>query len=375
MRLSNARLEDGRLVDLVVRDGRIAALEPPGAGDLDLGGRLVLPALRDGHVHLDKTTLGMGWLPNSGAATVAERIEHERRTRPSLTPVAERATRLLRQMIGLGTTRLRSHVDIDETIGLSQFHAVREVVERHQGLADIELVAFPQAGILRRPGVAELLDAALAEGAELVGGLDPARHDGDAAGHLAIVFGLAQKHGRGIDIHLHDRDAGGNAQLRDVAARTRAAGMAGMVTVSHAFSLGTEDARDFAETAEALAEAGVAIVTSSPSSGPVPPVKPLLARGVRLIAGSDNIRDLWSPFGNGCMIERAMLIALRQGFRTDADLALALDLCGGEGRVGIGTADFIALAAETRAEAIATRPPRLVFRHGRLVARDGVWLG
>ena len=98
--------------------------------------------------------------------------------------------------------------------------------------------------------------------------------------------------------------------------------------------------------------------------------------GVTLRAGSDNIRDLWSPFGNGCMIERAMLIALRQGFRTDADLALAYDLGCDSRRLAPGTpADFIAIAAETRAEAITERPARLVFRAGNLIARDGMYLG
>ncbi|HTN12226.1 MAG TPA: cytosine deaminase, partial [Acetobacteraceae bacterium] len=145
---------------------------------------------------------------------------------------------------------------------------------------------------------------------------------------------------------------------------------------SHAFSLGTQDEADFAATATALAKAGVAILTSSPSAGPVPPVKPLLAHGVTLRAGSDNIRDLWSPFGNGCMIERAMLICLRQGFRTDADISLAYDLCCDSRRLTPGAqADFIAIAAETRAEAVAERPARMVFRNGSLIAQDGTYLG
>jgi cytosine deaminase len=377
MRLTNARLEDGTRADLTIEAGRIAAITPAtGApGDLGLGARLLLPALTDGHVHLDKTVLGMPWRPNSGAPTVAGRIDNERRLRRSLSPVAERATALLHRMIARGTTRLRTHVDIDDEIGLENFHAIQRVIAGFRAQADIELVAFPQSGILRRPGVAELLDAALAEGATHIGGLDPATYDGDAKAHLDIVFSLAQKHGKGIDIHLHDRDPGGNAQLRDIAARTAAAGMAGRVTVSHAFSLGTPDEADFAATADALAAAGVAILTSSPSAGPVPPVKPLLARGVALSAGSDNIRDLWSPFGTGCMIERAMLICLRQGFRTDADLALAYDLCCDSHRVAPGTADFIAIAAETRAEAIAERPARWVFRSGQLIAADGAYKG
>ncbi len=379
MRLSNARLEDGRCVDVVVEGGRIAAFEPCGSGGgEDLAGRLLLPALVDGHVHLDKTLLGMGWRPNSGAADVRGRVENERAVRGGLAlPVVVRAENLLRRMISHGTTALRTHVDIDDVVGLGNFHAVMQAVAPFRDLVDVQVVAFPQSGILTRPGVAGLLEEALREGADLVGGLDPLAIDGDVEGHLEVVFGLAERHGRGVDIHLHDVGPAGNAQLRAIAAR--AGRLGGRVTVSHAFSLGTADADDFAVTADALAASGVTILTSSPPSMVVPPVKALRARGVVVHGGSDNIRDLWSPFGNGDMLERAMLIALKQGFRSDADLALAYDVCAGEGAAALGlpgravavgaAVDFIAVAAETRAEAVAERPGRrMVFKGARRLA-------
>lgn len=386
MIISNARIDGTGLVDISIAAGRIAAIAPAAGrpGAVDLGGALVLPGLVDGHVHLDKTLWGMGWRPNSGAADVRGRIENERVHRRSLPPVAERGGALLRQMIACGTTALRTHTDVDDAYGLENFHATMALAARFRGEVDIQVVAFPQSGILCRPGVAELLAAALREGADLVGGLDPATIDGDAKGHLDIVFGLAQRHDKGIDIHLHDRDPGGNVQLRDIAARTRAAGMAHRVTVSHAFSLGTDDASDFAATADALAEAGVHVLTSSPSAGPVPPVKALRARGVVIHAGSDNIRDLWSPFGNGDMLERAFLVALRQGFRADADIAVALSLCSDATALGLfahrlvvgGPADLVAVGAETLGEAVANRPARrMVMKGGVVVGREGRYVG
>jgi cytosine deaminase len=382
IQLTNGRGADGAAIDITIVDGRIAAITPydPTAMGTDLGGRLVLPALVDGHVHLDKTVMGLPWRANSGAPTVQGRIENERSVRHTLSqPVERRGTTLLRRMIAHGTTALRTHVDIDDDVGLDNFHAVLRLIEPFRAMVDIQVVAFPQSGILARPRVADLLDAALREGADLVGGLDPATIDGDAKGHLDVVFGLAGKHGKGIDIHLHDGGPGGNEQLRDIAARSLAAGMARRVVVSHAFSLGTTDADDFAATADALAEGGVAILTSSPSPTPVPPVKALRARGVRIFAGSDNIRDLWSPFGNGDMVERAMLISLRQGFRADADIALAYDLCSGEAALGLGLpartlaigapADLIALDSETLGEAVAERPPgRWVYHAGKKIS-------
>ena len=125
----------------------------------------------------------------------------------------------------------------------------------------------------------------------------------------------------GIDLHLHDAGDAGLVEIIAVCERTRAAGLEGRITVSHGFSLGaaTEDA--FARTADAMAEAGVSLVTHGGGASPLPPVKALRERGVAVFAGNDDVRDPWSPFGNGDMLERAMLLAWRSGYRTDDDLA------------------------------------------------------
>lgn len=193
MLLTNARLPNGSgatgPVDVAIAHGRIAAITPAaGRPGTDMAGALLLPSLVDGHVHLDKTVWGLPWQSNSGAATVRERIENERIGRASLPPVAERGANLLRQMITSGTTALRTHTDIDDAHGLSNFHATMALVARFKGQADIQVVAFPQSGIITRPRVADLLAQALREGADLVGGLDPASIDGDAKAHLDIVF-------------------------------------------------------------------------------------------------------------------------------------------------------------------------------------------
>ena len=176
-------------------------------------------------------------------------------------------------------------------------------------------------------GAPDLMAAALRAGADLVGGLDPAGFDGDVKGQLDIVFGLAERFGKGIDIHLHDGGETGAAELRDIAERTIAAGMQGRVAVSHAFALGSIAPAVFEKTADALARAEVAIMTSCPPSAPVPPVRALRERGVTVFAGSDNIRDCWSPFGNGDMLDRAAIIAERHAMFTDRELedVFALD--------------------------------------------------
>jgi cytosine/adenosine deaminase-related metal-dependent hydrolase len=388
-RLINAKLADGRLVDVGIEGGRIASIDQAGThGDskavtIDLGGALLVPGFVDGHLHLDKTLIGLPFQPHRPGDTIAERIARERELRRELrAPVEERAMRLIRQIVPLGTTALRSHVDIDPEVGLAGLHALLKVREAAHDLVDIQIVAFPQSGILVAPGVAELLDAAIAEGADLVGGLDPAGIDGDVEGHLDAIFSIAERRGVGLDIHLHDPGPLGCYELRKIAGRALAAGLAGRVAVSHAFALGEVDEGEFGRTAEALARAGVAIMTNGPGPVPMPPVKRLRAAGVRVFAGSDNIRDAWSPLGDGDMLARAMLISWRQDFRADADLELAFELATSSAAEVLGLADYglkaggaadlVAVNAGSIAEAVAARPPRsLVIKRGRVVAQEG----
>ena len=382
MILRNATLPDGARHDIELKDGRVAAFLPPSDAE---PGVLVLPPLIDGHIHLDKTLLGLPWVPNQAAGNrVADRIEAERKVRAARTvPEAETGANLVRQVVASGTLHMRSHVDIDNQLGLRNLHEILKVRERFRDLVTIQIVAFPQSGILRSPGTAELLDAAIAEGADLLGGLDPVGIDGDLDGHLDAIFAIAERRGVGVDIHLHDSGESGIAQLTAIAHRTEAAGLNGRVAVSHAFALGSVPT-DLAErTADLLAEAGVAIMSHGPGGATMPPLKLLHDHGVEVFGGSDNIRDAWSPFGNGDMLERAMMIGYRANFRHDEELALAFDMVtAAAARVlgimpyGIavgGPADFVVVEAGSLAEAVAARPRRkLVIKAGRIVAKDGV---
>lgn len=387
--LANALLSCGRRADIRIADGRIAAIAPLGsstaadADRIDLAGALILPGLIDGHIHLDKTLLGMPFTPHQRGASVAERIRIEKELRRGLSiPIEERAMRLIEQVVAFGTVALRTHVDIDDEARLDGLHALLRVREAVRELIDIQIVAFPQSGIVACPGVADLLDNAIRDGADLVGGLDPAGIDNDVTGHLDAVFAIAERYGVGVDIHLHDPGPLGCFELRQVAARTKAAGLDGRVAVSHAFALGDVDSVEFERTAAALAGAGVAIMTNGPGPVPMPPVKRLVAGGVTVFAGSDNIRDAWSPYGNGDMLERAAIVGYRQGLLADEDLALAFDLASGaatrvlgraENAIVVGAAaDLIAVPAQSIAEAVAAHPPRaLVMKGGRVVAREG----
>jgi cytosine deaminase len=391
VRYANATLPDGSRRHIDVEGGHIVSLpsagnSTPATGDVvDLGGALVLPPLIDGHIHLDKTLLGLPWVPNQArGGQVADRIEAERKVRAARTiPQSETGANLVRQVMASGTLHMRSHVDIDNQLGLRNLHDILKVRERFRDLVTIQIVAFPQSGIMRSPGTAALLDEAIAQGADLVGGLDPVGIDGDLDGHLGVIFAIAERRGVGIDLHLHDVGESGITQLLAIAERTKAADLQGRVTVSHAFALGSVPADIAIRTADRLAEADVAIMSHGPGAAPMPSLKLLHEHGVTVFGGSDNIRDAWSPFGNGDMLERAMLIAYRANFRHDEELALAFDMvtAAAAGVLGIpsyglaagASADFVTVNAASLPEAVATRPPRrLVVKAGRTIARDGV---
>lgn len=388
LRLENACL-DGVTVDITAVDGIIAAIDPAGvtsrpvdAEILELAGRVVTPLLVNGHAHLDKTFWTLPWRPHRSGRSIKKRVARERAIRAEeTTPQAPRSTALGAQMAQAGVGYVRSHVDIDTLVGLSGLEAV---LEARAGLADaleIQIVAFPQSGILADPGVAELMAEAMMSGADVVGGLDPFGFDDNIDAHLDIVFALAEKHSAPVDIHLHDAGRAGLHQIEEICARTRALGMQGHVAVSHAYALGSLPTHRIRQTVERIAEAGVAIMTDGPV-GTTPPVQLLRDAGVTVFSGSDGIRDAWSPYGVPGMTSIATQLAYQSDFRDDVDLEAVLDIvthCGARALelvhygIEIGhRADLVVFDTVASAEVVAASlSPALVLRNGRALPADG----
>ena len=388
--LAKVRLADGRHVDIRMAEGVIEAIGPTldaeGVRVIDGGGLLALPGMFDGHVHLDKTLTGLPWFPYPAGPGRASRIATERGLRAQFPPPAERASNLVRKAIAAGTTAFRSHADIGPDIGVRHVEALLEVKAVFSHAADFQIVAFPQYGVLAAPGTFELMDEALSMGADVAGGIDPIVQDGDLDGQLDLLFRLAEKHGVGIDPHIHHPGEHGLREIAALAERTRAAGLEGRVTVSHGFCLGACPDDVFERLAGAMAEAGMSLVTHGGGASPLPPVKKLRERGVEVFIGNDDVRDTWAPYGNGDLLIRSMLLSWRSGYRADEDLAVAFDCASAAARrvfghddrgIAVGApADLFTVHAETLGEAVAQHPPRgRVFKAGRLVASDGVYLG
>ena len=393
MVIHNLVLESGETGSVAIDGSVISAIEPgsarvaPDAVVIDGGGKLLLPAFVDAHAHMDKSLLGREWYLNEVGPSLSEMVNNERRYRVEQNiDFREQTGRVGRRMIAAGTTHTRSFVDIDTDIGLKAFEGLMHTREDlRQGLS-IQVVAFPQSGMLVRPGTVELMETALRNGADVVGGLDPSSMDRDPKGHLDTIFRMAGRFDVDIDIHLHEPGELGAFAIELIAERTKALGMQGRVTVSHAFCLGGVNDGYLAALIELLVANDIAIMSHGPSGGrPAPPVKRLHEAGVRLCAGNDGIRDTWGPLNMPDMLLRAFLITYRNNFRQDEDIEIALRMCsyGGADVIGLpdfglgpgNIADLVIVEGQNPIEAMIERPARwLVMTGGRTVAREGACL-
>ncbi|VVD84235.1 amidohydrolase family protein [Pandoraea terrigena] len=391
LEIRNARGLDGSPVDVRVENARIVALAPslpggPGNGvrQIDAGGAILLPGLVESHTHLDKTVWGMPWYVNACGSQLIDRIDNERQWRAGSGHDAAAASLALgRAFLAAGTTRLRTHVDIDTDAGLRHLEGVLATREALADTLDMQIVAFPQSGVLDRAGTVALLDDSLARGADVLGWLDPCAIDRDPKASLDAMFALADKHGCPVDIHLHEPGEMGMFSLELMLERIAALGMQGKVVVSHAFCLGELDAARAEVWLARLADAGVALITTAPPSRTVPPLMACRRAGVTLAGGNDGIRDTWTPYGSPDMLERAMMIGLRYNLRRDDALEIALDCVTYQGASACGfddyglragaRADLVLVDAVNAAQAIVTRAPRRwVVANGNIVVSEGV---
>ncbi|HLI27613.1 MAG TPA: amidohydrolase family protein [Chloroflexota bacterium] len=336
----------GGLVDIALAGERVAAVvptgmsPPPGEPVLDVGGRAVLPAFVEPHIHLDKAYL-LDRLEAAGlpAGTLAEAIASTARLKPTFTrtDLRARAERALHALLRHGCTAARVHVEIEPIVGLLGVEVHLELAAAYAGVFDLQLVAFPQDGIQRLPGVAELLEEALRLGCHVVGGcpyVDP-----DPAAHIDQVFALAERWGRPVDFHLDFSDDPHEAWVDHVCARARALGMQGRVAVGHLTSLAAMPPAEAAPRIAALVEAGVAVIAlpatdlylSGRRVDHAPPrgitrLRELHAAGVLVALGNNNLQNAFTPVGNGNPLQMAWLAGLAGQLGTSAEQRLLLEM-------------------------------------------------
>lgn len=364
--------------------GIIVEITPTAAQDYATGtvdgrGLLALPGLINAHAHLDKSWWGHPWQSYGGEQSTEGRIRHERERRGELgIPSTDITRAVLDQSVRTGTTAFRTHVDVDLGLGLDGISIVRDAFAQFDGALGLQIVAFPQDGVLRRPGVIDLLAQAAAAGVEFIGGLDPAAIDRDPVGQLDALFDIAAEHGCGIDIHLHDGGELGAFELELIAERTERYDLQGRVNIAHGFAIVQIPESRRRDLLLTFGELDVTWTTVAPLRLPQLPLQEFADARVDFAFGTDGIRDLWSPYGTGDLLGIAWQYARAGGVVRDEDLLRVVEIATSRAARFVGReahdlvvgsrADIVLVDAENPMDALVRAPAReIVIGGGRLL--------
>ncbi|WIT14409.1 amidohydrolase family protein [Paucibacter sediminis] len=400
MLIRNICLPDGRVgQDLLVQAGRIAAIGPQlpvpeGVELLDGGGWLLSPPFVDAHFHMD-ATLSYGLPRVNQSGTLLEGIALWGELKPRLTQEAlvERALRYCDWAVAKGLLAIRSHVDVcDER--LLAVEALLHVRERVQPYLDLQLVAFPQDGVLRAPAALANLRRALDMGVDVVGGIPHfERTMSDGAASVRLLCELAAERGLRVDMHCDESDDPLSRHVETLASETQRLGLQGRVTGSHLTSMHSMDNYYVSKLIPLMAEAQLHAVAnplinitlqgrhdSYPKRRGMTRVPELMAAGINVGFGHDCVLDPWYSLGCADMLEVASMglhvaqLTSQAGMRACFDAVttnnarvLGLD---GYGLAPGCHADFVLLQARDPVEAIRLRAQRLlVVRRGQVLSR------
>lgn len=337
--VSAARLRDGRVVDIGVTGDRISAIADPSSLhaplELAAGGRLVTESFINAHLHLDKVyTLGrvgdaaLTAYGSGSAGGALAGIELARAVKQSYdrTWILPNVRRALAEAVRHGTLHLLAFADVDTTGRLEGVAAVLEAREEFKDVLDISIVAFPQDGVLRDPGAAELCESALAAGADVVGGIPWIEESvEDAARHIEWACALAARLGRRVAMLVDDDDDPALTTTGMLAEAMLAHGLEGRGIACHARAVGAYAEPDQRRLAALALRAGLGFVSDPHTGSGRLPVDLFDRLGVPVALGQDDIEDAYYPFGRNNMLEVAFLAAHMLGFLSQRDQERVLD--------------------------------------------------
>jgi cytosine deaminase len=376
-------------MDIGVTRGRIVAIEPTlacEAVEVDVGARLALPGFVDSHIHLDKACLLGRCDHNHGGVSEAIRAVAAMKKDFTVEDVYARGARVLERAIVHGTTRMRTHVEIDPRIGLRGFEAIKTLKRDYAWAIDLSLCVFPQEGLTNDPGSEELLIQALRDGGEVIGGCPYT--DTDPNAHLARIFDLAEEFDVDVDLHL-DFDLDPSWwHLDEVCRQTERRNYGGRVTIGHATKLSALPPERLRAATAQLAKAGVAVTvlpatdlylmgreaTHNAPRGLTLAHK-LAGEGVLCSVATNNLLNPFTPFGDASLLRMANFYAnvahaSVNDFDTCLDLVTELParlMNLGDYGIKVGNpADLVVLDAQDSRSAIAELPDILMgFKSGR----------
>src|SRR4029079_13375581 len=299
-------------------------LPAQGAADINAGGSLVLPGLFNLHFHADKCLLGEIMRPNvSGTLPEAIEITNDFKCKYDPAEVASRAVRAMEAGVVNGTTFFRLFCDVGTIGGLRAARGLLLAREKMAKYCRVQIVSFPQEGIIRDPGAAELMDEAIKEGCDIVGGLPWYEYtDEDARRHIDICFAMARKHDLDIHMLVDDTDDPNSRSLEYFAVKTMRENYQGRVAASHCGAMAAYDDVYAGKIVDMVATAGITISVNAhinlvcsarldrePRRRGIARVKELLTRGANVVTWQDDVNDPYYPFGKPDPLECVSMIA------------------------------------------------------------------
>lgn len=391
--------DDAPLVDIAIKGGRIAAIEPgidaTADEQIDAQGRAAIPGLVEAHLHLDKALLHRRLPARFGTLDEAIRVTGILKSKQEREDVLDRSRQVLDMAVKNGTVAVRAHPDVDLIQGLIGVETLLTLKDEYESLLDLQIVAFPQEGILKSKGTYELMIDALRMGADVVGGCPYNELNWeDTKRHIDIVFELAQRFDAPVDMHADFADDTSDqrfAAISYIAQRTIDTGYQGRVSLGHVTSLGALDNDELAPVIEQIRLAGISIVTLPATDlylggrkdvqnqrRGLTPVKALHSAGVNVAYSSNNVRNAFTPFGKADMLQIGNLLAHVAQFGVPEHQQAILDMGTHNAARAIGLshdygiavgkqADLIILDTFRVADALLDIPPRLwVIKRGRI---------
>jgi cytosine deaminase len=400
MIIRRVRIDDEQpLVDIGIESGRIVAIEETidkqGDEEIDAEGRVALPGFIEPHLHLEKALLHRRMPARFGTLEEAIRVTGILKSKQEKEDVLERSRQVLDMAIKSGTTLIRAHPDVDPIQGLMGVETALQLKDEYRDLIDLQVVAFPQEGLLKTAGAAELMEQAIELGADVVGGCpyNELSWD-DTRKHIDQVFDLAMKHDLPIDLHTDFADDTSDqrfAATEYIARKTIKTGYKGRVALGHVTSLGALKPDVLKPIAELLHEADIHIVTlpatdvylggrrdeANPRRG-LTPVRALQAAGVNVTYSSNNIRNAFTPFGKADPLLIGNMLAHLIQYGTPEHQAAILKMSTANAARAVGLyedyglavgrpADLMILDTRVLADALLDLPPRSwVLKRGRI---------
>lgn len=390
IRNARTRFSKGKALDIGIADGRIAKIGPRLGGDarkkIDAGGKLVTESFVNGHLHLDKvytlSMVGMDALSSytsgsMGGAMTA--IEQAARVKAHYNEkwIIENVRKAVALAIKYGNTHIRAFADVDTKGKLEGVKALLKAREEFRDRVELQVVAFPQDGVVRDPGAEDYVRQALDLGADVVGGIPWIEYTAaDSQAHVDLMFALAKQYDRGVSMLVDDAGDPGLRTLEMLILKTLEIGWQGRVTAQHARAMALYPEPYYRKIEALLKKAQVGVV-SDPQTGPLHArVRDLYQAGVGVALGQDDIADAYYPFGRNNMLEVAFLAAHLLWMTTVEDMEIIYDLITTNAARALGIkefglkegnkADLVVLDAEAVWEAIWNHEaPLHVIKGGR----------